>query len=203
MSNASSAYIFQGGDGPANLPAGTNIALVGARGAGKSKLSRKFGKRTGRVTLSTDSLICYEADGRTVASIVASEGWQGFRDREHALLEKLSGMRNVLVDCGGGILVDLGPAGSEPGTEIFSERKAALLKKSAHVVYIRRSIPWLVGRVSQDSNRPDLGGDYRDLLERRLPWYEQVADTILDMDGREIEWGQRALLERFPGKGSE
>lgn len=180
---------------PLSTASDTNIALIGARGAGKSKLSRKLGKRSGRVVLSTDSLVSYEAGGRTIERIVADEGWRGFRDREYDLLKKLSGMRNILIDCGGGILVEAAPDDAPAGTEIFSERKAALLKQSAHVIYIRRDMDWLIGRVSEDSNRPDLGGDYQRLLERRLPWYESVADTILEMDGRDIEDGLDELLD--------
>ncbi|MEQ9362679.1 MAG: shikimate kinase [Leptospirales bacterium] len=175
----------------------TNIAFIGARGAGKSKLSRKFGKRSGRVVLSTDSLVSYEAGGRTVAQIVAAEGWPGFRDREYELLAKIGDMRDIVVDCGGGILVEAGGPDAPAGAEIFSERKAAKLKEIAHVVYIYRDIDWLIGRVAEDSNRPDLGGDYRRLLERRLPWYERIADTTLDMDGREIDYGLEALARRF------
>jgi shikimate kinase len=174
----------------------TNIAFIGARGAGKSKLSRKFGKRTGRVVLSTDTLVSYEAGGRTVARIVADEGWAGFRAREAALLDKIGAMREIVIDCGGGILVDTG--GDLPdGSEVFSERKAAKLRSIAHIVYIRRDLDWLIDRVGQDAQRPDLGGDYRRLLERRLPWYEQVADTVLEMDGRDIEDGLAWLCERF------
>lgn len=179
------------------MPNRTNIALIGARGAGKSKLSRKFGKRSGRVVLSTDSLVSYEADGRTVAQIVTDEGWTGFRDREYELLGKIGEMSNIVIDCGGGILVDVGPPDAPAGTESFSERKAQRLKEIAHIVYIKRDMDWLVGRVAEDSNRPDLGGDYRRLLERRLPWYESVADTILDMDGRDIEDGLDELQQMF------
>ncbi len=175
----------------------TNIAFIGARGAGKSKLSRKFGKKSGRVVLSTDSLVSYEAGGRTVAQIVTDEGWTGFREREFALLEKFGDMRDIVIDCGGGILVEAPAAGDAPGSESFSERKAAKLKEIAHVIYIYRDMDWLVGRVAEDSSRPDLGGDYRRLLERRLPWYESVADTVLDMDGREIEYGIEALMRKF------
>ena len=174
----------------------TNIAFIGARGAGKSKLSRKFGKRSGRVVLSTDSLVSYEAGGRTIAQIVAAEGWPGFRDREFDLLAKIGDMRDIVVDCGGGILVEA-TADAPAGTELFSERKAAKLKEIAHVVYIYRDIDWLIGRVAEDSSRPDLGGDYRQVLARRLPWYEKIADTTLDMDGREIEYGLDALMRRF------
>jgi shikimate kinase len=166
-----------------------NIAFIGARGAGKSKLSRKLGKLSGRVVLSTDTLISYEAQGRRISDIVSAEGWIGFRNREYDLLRKLSAMTGVVIDCGGGILVEADTGGGET----FSERKCNLLKEMATVVYIRRDMDWLLSRGAADAVRPKLADDYAATLRRRLPWYERAADLTLDMTGLEID----AALERL------
>lgn len=151
--------------------------------------------------LSTDTLISYEAGGRTISDIVAAEGWPGFRGREFALLKKIGTMRNIIVDCGGGILIEApepAPTGAPVPDEIFSDRKADVLRNAATVVYVKRDIDWLIGKVFDgDAARPDLGGDYRTLLERRLPWYEHVADHVLDMHGREVEDAVQELLSRY------
>ncbi len=160
-----------------------NIAFIGARGAGKSKLSRKLGKLTGRVTLSTDTLISYEDGGRPIHQIVAAEGWRGFRQREYEILQKLSAMTGLLIDCGGGILVDV----DDRGDEIFSERKAQLLRDTAAIVYIRRGANWLIDRGQADAVRPTLAADYETVLLRRLPWYESAADFTIDLQDRSIE----------------
>lgn len=157
----------------------TNLALVGARGAGKSKISRKLSKKASRVLLSLDNLICYEMGGRTIQSIVEEMGWKGFRDLEWSMLAQVCQMPNVILDCGGGILVE---APIEPGApERFSERKASLLKRHARVVYIKRDWDWLMSKSGLDPARPALGDDYRAILEKRLPWYEATADYVLDM----------------------
>ena len=157
----------------------TNLALIGARGAGKSKISRKLGKKAGRVLLSLDNLISYEMSGRTIQSIVDEMGWKGFRDLEYAILAQVCQMDNVILDCGGGILVEAPP---EPGApESFSDRKASLLKRHARVVYIKRDWDWLMSKSGLDPARPALGDDYRAILETRLPWYEATADYVLDM----------------------
>ncbi|MCB1173037.1 MAG: shikimate kinase [Leptospiraceae bacterium] len=158
-----------------------NLALIGARGAGKSKLSRKLSKRIGWPLLSLDQLISYECEGRSITAIVEDLGWRGFRDIEYAVLRKVCAMQSVVIDCGGGILVEAPVDEGEP--ELFSRRKAELLKRSAQVIYVQRDWDWMMLKSGLDPNRPDLGGNYRALLERRLPWYKDAADFLLDMQG--------------------
>ncbi|HMU84042.1 MAG TPA: shikimate kinase [Leptospiraceae bacterium] len=172
----------------------SNIAFIGGRGAGKSRISRKFGKLSSRLSLSTDTLVCYEAGGIPITKIVEREGWQGFRDREYALLEKLTAMQNLVIDCGGGILVEAPVSPGEP--EQLSARKMNLLK-NCNVVYVKRDMSWLLDRVSADLNRPDLPGGYRELLERRLPWYEKAADFVLDMRGIESDDAIALLYKKY------
>ncbi len=161
----------------------TNVSFIGARGAGKSRLSRKLSKLTGRLALSTDSLISYEADGWTISSIVDREGWSGFRDREYEILKKLTGMTELLIDCGGGILIEAPDPKDPHGVEPVSTRKWDLLKKNTRIVYIKRSVPFLLSKVKKgDPNRPDLVGEYERLLSRRLPMYEKAADFVVDLE---------------------
>jgi len=173
---------------------GRSIAFIGGRGAGKSRISRKFGKLSGRLTLSTDTLVCYEAGGLTIARIVEREGWVSFRNREAALLEKVVAMQDLVIDCGGGILVD---APSEAnGLETLSTQKLASLKK-CEVIYVKRDMTWLLEKALADANRPDLGGTYRALLERRLPWYEAAADCILDMRAMDTDDAIETLVRKY------
>ncbi|MCB1168858.1 MAG: shikimate kinase [Leptospiraceae bacterium] len=156
-----------------------SIALIGARGAGKSRLSRKLGKRMGRAVFSTDTQISFAASGRTVQQIVTEEGWTGFRQREFEILQTICHMEGAIIDCGGGILVEA-PAGADK-VETFSARKARLLKEHCIVVYLKRPMSWLLQKMEPSASRPDLGGEsYEALLHRRMPWYEEVADITLE-----------------------
>jgi len=157
-----------------------NIALIGARGVGKSKISRKLNKLLTHQVFSTDSLISYEAHGAPISSIVEKLGWTGFRDLEHQVLAKVSVMSHVLIDCGGGILVEA-PGFHDQHKESFSIRKADLLKKHCTVVYLERPLKVLVEKGKLDANRPELSKDYQELLERRLPWYEKAADITISL----------------------
>jgi shikimate kinase len=171
----------------------TKLAFVGARGAGKSRISRKLAKATGKPLLSTDMLIVYEAGGRSITDLVSAEGWPAFREREYRLLEKITPMPSLILDCGGGILVE-----TDGSKEFFSERKTALLKQSAFIIYVKRPEQWLLAR-AQDPTRPALTDEsgYRKLLELRIPWYEKAADCILDMSDRSIEEGIEFLQNRY------
>lgn len=175
---------------------GDRIALIGARRAGKSKISRKLARKSGRVNLSTDNLICYEAGGMPVEKIVSLYGWTDFRNREYEILKKIIAMDSVILDCGGGILFEA--PHTADGEETFSSRKAELLENHSTVVYIQRSIDWLLKNSQKDSSRPDLpGSSYEKLLEKRIPFYEQAADITVDMSRFTIDGAVDYLTETF------
>jgi shikimate kinase len=176
-----------------------NIALIGARGAGKSKISRKLTKLLQRQIFSTDSLISYEADGDPISSIVENMGWTGFRDMEHQVLEKLSAMKNIIIDCGGGILVEA-PGTDGKKKESFSERKAQLLKNRCTVVYLERPMKYLMDKGKLDANRPELSKDYKALLERRLPWYENAADITVSLVDVTVKEAAEKVVEKLAKK---
>jgi len=109
-----------------------NIVLIGMRGAGKSNISRRLSMLTKRPVLSTDLLIEYENGGKSIPDIIAETNgnWQLFRQMEFEVVQKLSSMDNAIIDCGGGIIVDV----ADDGTEIYSKRKVDLLKDNGQVV---------------------------------------------------------------------
>lgn len=175
----------------------TNIALIGPRGAGKSKISRKLTKELAMPVFSIDSLISYECEGDSIEKIVKQRGgWAGFRSREFFVLERLCAMKNVIVDCGGGILVEAPKDGQT--TETFSETKAECLKNNCFVIYLKRPLDYLTQKVNPDPNRPDLIGDYEELLQRRLPWFESVADLSVDLDILGARDAADVILKEIP-----
>lgn len=157
-----------------------NLALVGGRGCGKTSISKRVSlANRGFMLFSTDALVRYEAGGLTIPEIVAAHGWSRFRDLEYEVLQKLTRMRTgVLLDCGGGIMVDLDDAGEE----IYSERKAGLLRADSIVVYLKRDNELLADKIAGDPNRPELSDSksFLEIMERREPWYMRVAHHVLE-----------------------
>ena len=102
-----------------------NINLIGMRGVGKSNVARRLSVLTKRPVMSTDVLIEYES-GLPVPQFVESRGWRDFRDLEFTIIAKLAEMDGIIVDCGGGALVDLDAAGDERVEELRDEGPGAL-----------------------------------------------------------------------------
>lgn len=178
-------------------PPAKNLALIGGRGCGKSSVSRRIIAREKRFTLfSLDSLVSYEAGARSIPRIVEQDGWRTFRDIEARVVEKLSSFPEwQLLDCGGGIVVDL----DEREREIFSDRKISALRANSLVVYLKRSVPFLEERIEGDQNRPDLSTteSFREIMERRDPWYTEAADFVLDATRLSKAMIVDAVLEYF------
>ena len=177
-----------------NLDGYSNIALIGPRGSGKSKAARKLRKMLDIPHMPLDQLIAYEA-GMSISEIVKADGWHFFRHLEYQVLKKTSKMNRVIIDCGGGAIIDLD--GSD--NEIKSERKIKLLNK-AFVIYLYADLDWLAQKITEDPTRPDLSRQksFKELMQRRDPIYNEVANLKLnttEMNGREIAEGIASAIE--------
>jgi shikimate kinase len=157
-----------------------NLALVGGRGCGKSSVAKRIARRNRNFMLfSLDALVRYEAGGHSIPEIVAQGGWPRFREIELDVVRKVTRFPDsALLDCGGGVVVELDAA----GREVFSESKVEALRASARVVYLRRDPEYLERRIGVDPNRPALSEteSFREVIERRDPWYRRAAHLTLD-----------------------
>lgn len=159
-----------------------NIVLIGMRGAGKSNISRRLSVMTKWPVVSTDLLIQYENGGKLISQIIAeADGdWRAFREMEFTVVEKVAQMDNVIIDCGGGVIVDL----DEQGEEVYSERKIDLLKQNGKIIWLKGDIQRLAAKVKDDQERPSLDQikSLEEVMTRRLPFYKQAADLMVDIE---------------------
>ena len=159
-----------------------NIVLIGMRGAGKSKISRRLSVLTKRDVLSTDLLIQYDNEGKSIPEIIQAHNgdWKKFRDMEYQTVQKVCALDDNIIDCGGGIIVDL----DEHGEEIYSARKIDLLKASGTIVWLKGDIARLAAKVKGDAKRPSLSEtkSTEEMMQRRLPFYEKAADIVIDIE---------------------
>ncbi len=172
-----------------------NIVLIGMRGVGKTNIARRLSFVMKRPVMTTDVLIEYD-HGRSVADFVAQSGWAAFRDAEFDVVRKLAAMDHVIIDAGGGVVVDL----DEQGREVFSARKVDLLKSGGTVVFLRGDIGRLAAKVTGDPSRPVLDATRSavDLMRARLPFYEAAADVTIDVEGRQRTDIAEEIALRYP-----
>jgi shikimate kinase len=118
----------------------------------------------------TDSLIETKA-GCSIPDIFATEGEEGFRQRETAVLSDLQDVTDHVISTGGGI--------------VTRPENLLLLENLGFVVWLDSDEEVLWRRVRRNANRPLLRTSQpretiRDLLAQRRPLYEQVADFRVD-----------------------
>lgn len=149
------------------------VFLVGPMGAGKSTIGRLLADDLHLDFRDADREI-EERSGVDIPWIFDKEGEAGFRDRETAMIEELSGLEGVLVSTGGGVV------GRAENRELMAR---------GTVIYLYASIDEQVRRTAKDKKRPLLqNANPRKVLEElmavRDPLYREVAHIIVDTDGR-------------------
>ena len=150
-----------------------NIALIGFMGAGKSVAAKRLSGLLKKELISTDQYI-EKKEGRPIAQIFAEEGEARFRAMERAAVKEIGQKRNIIIDCGGGI--------------VLNPDNIRDLKKNSIIIYLSASPEMVLKRIKDHKHRPlinvpDPLGKIKELLAQRLPLYEQ-ADLTIDTDNK-------------------
>jgi shikimate kinase len=82
---------------------GLNLYLVGMMGAGKSSVGRPLAEALGYRFLDADTAL-EQAAGRPIPEIFASDGEEGFRELETAVLDGIASWHSLVVATGGGVV---------------------------------------------------------------------------------------------------
>lgn len=148
-----------------------SIVLVGAPGAGKSSAGKRLARRLGMGFVDVDQRI-EEIVGKPIAEIFADEGEAHFRELEESATLDLI-VDEEVVALGGGAVMN-------------PRIREALVGHD--VIWLKVSIGQATRRVGMNTARPLLLGNVRgrliELLRERTPYYEAVATTVIDTDGR-------------------
>ncbi len=164
------------------------LFLVGPRGCGKSHTAKALAQKCTCPALDTDDLVM-KAAGKSIARIVADEGWPAFRVYERAALRQAVDILydamshnnycgtppNGIIATGGGMILD-------PENRDFMTR-------TGMVVYLDAPVELLVKRMQnapKNAYRPplaqgqSLAEEVAATVKERGPLYRQVAHHVLD-----------------------
>jgi len=149
------------------------IALVGARGAGKSAVGAELARLLGASFRDVDDEV---VPGEPAGAALARLGEAGFRALE------LAALRRVLAEApadGAPLVVATG------GGVVETPEARELLRARARVVWLSAPAEVLARRIAADPTpRPalqgrDASGEIEAVLRRREPWYRELADAIV------------------------
>lgn len=161
-------------------------------GAGKSTVGKRLADVRGVAFVDSDIEIEMRT-GVDIPFIFEKEGEAGFRRRERAVIAELTQRQGIVLATGGGAILD-------PDNRLW-------LAARGFVVYLHASLDQQVHRTARAENRPLLNAseDRRETLRRlfeiRDPLYREVADLVVQTDGRNARTLVREIeqhLEQHP-----
>lgn len=154
-----------------------NIFLVGMMGAGKTSVGKMLARNLAKTFHDSDQVI-ESRTGVKIPVIFELEGEAGFRAREAAVIEELTGLTEVVLATGGGAVLD--------------EKNRRVLHARGTVVYLRATVNDLWNRTRHDRNRPllqtpDPLGRLRELYAQRDPLYREVAHLVVETGSQSLK----------------
>jgi len=153
-----------------------NIFLIGPMGAGKSTIGKRLAHIIGAKFLDSDKEI-EQHTGASIPLIFELEGEEGFRQRESQMIDTLTQQKPIVLATGGG--------------SVLNEQNRQHLKARGKVVYLYTTVAQQLQRTHRDQNRPLLQTEnpekkLTELFNVRDPIYREMADFIINTDGRSI-----------------
>jgi shikimate kinase len=156
-------------------------------GAGKSAVGRQLARMLHLNFMDSDDEI-ETRTGVDISFIFEKEGEEGFRKREASVIDDLSKIEGIVLATGGGAVVD--------------PQNRSHLGARGFVVYLYTTVDQQLARTQRGRSRPLLeNGDPRqtleDLMSVRDPMYREIADLIVETDGRKVRAVANEILERL------
>lgn len=147
--------------------ANASIFIIGMRGAGKTTTGRWAAKVLDRNLIDLDTEM-EASEGASIPDIVRTQGWEGFRAIELALLKRVMTEKPTghVFACGGGVV------------ERPEARKLLVdyHKKGGIVLLVLRDIKEVMDFLKIDKTRPAYVDDMMGVYLRRKPWFQECSN---------------------------
>ncbi len=169
-----------------------NIFLIGFMGCGKSTVALKLNQMYGMHVVELDQEISNRLR-MSIPDIFEQYGEGYFRDLESELLKEIQADLNLVVSCGGGV--------------VLREQNVAEMKKKGRIVLLTAKPENVLKRVIEKDDRPILKGrktveDIEALMEARREKYEGAADIVVATDDKSIAEICDEIIERIKEIGA-
>ena len=155
-------------------------------GSGKSLAAKTLEKKLKVKRLSTDELI-ENKEGKKIPAIFKEQGQAYFRALEGKIVKQVARRKGVIIDCGGGV--------------VLNPENIKLLKKNGIIFYLKASPKVIYQRIKKQKNRPLLDvanpqAKITELIKKRTPLYQQ-ADYTVDSNDADINVAVGKILQRI------
>jgi len=166
----------------------TNVALIGFMGVGKTVVGKALAEKLSKEFIELDALIEQKA-GKSISEIFQQDGEVAFRELEIEVTKEVSGNKNLVIACGGGLVLN----------KINVDR----LRKESVIVYLTASPRVILKRISGNGEeRPLLKVDnpsstIQELLRFRKPFYERAADIKIDTSKLDTDAVAEQIIEKL------
>ena len=141
-----------------------NIYLVGFMGTGKTTVGKILAKKLKKEFVEMDEEI-EKKEGRKIVDIFRLFGESYFRKVEKKVLKEIASCSNLVVSCGGGVVVD--------------EENLKILKKTGIIICLKAIPSVIYERTKKTKERPLLNvpdplKKIKELLAKRAPFYAKA-----------------------------
>ncbi len=154
-----------------------NIVLLGFMGTGKTAIGKQLSALLEMELVDLDQLLEARMN-MSINQIFEIYGEPYFRRLESELVKEISVGENIIISCGGGV--------------ILREDNIQNLKRKGRILWLRAQPETIYQRLQEDNTRPLLKGKVtisyiNALLTERWPRYQAASDFSVDTDHGTIE----------------
>ena len=159
----------------------TCIALIGFMATGKTTVGKALAKHLGDAFkfIETDQMIIEMAQ-KSISQIFSEDGEFKFREYEIVACRRVSNLTNVIVSCGGGV--------------VLNKVNIDNLKLNCHIVLLEASLEEIYKRAMKDGketrpiiNKNDPKKEIETVLTFREPYYQAAAEFIIETTDKDIQ----------------
>ena len=153
------------------------IALIGMMGSGKSSVSKLLAKKLNCLALELDELFVQQ-EKISIVDFFKTQGEENFRQIETEILKKSLKKENIILSCGGGVILK-------------KENREMLFCNNVFTIYLKATSETIFNRIKKDTSRPLLKvenpkQEIESLIKSRQDFYK-LANLTINTDNKTIE----------------